>query len=293
MALKDIWVDIENAVEGVPNSGDEINVDAINDIAHAVIENEENIQSLDKKIKIVVGSEIDNTENLSDANIYFYRNNENEEYNKTPFNSAVIFTQKPVESNDDGYYIQTAIIDSGLIYSRVVLKNSNLDDIPLYMRELFEWRLSYDKRIFEYDTFKLTDFEFESNEIDSVYVFDTMLRIAGTGESVTMKCAGKNIGFVCSVSGYSDAQITVNGKEYSVGQYSDSGDAEEIGTFVLPPTFMESDIVFQGGMNEWHFVTDAGTNAGTMYKMRGNTEDIENALDGIIAIQNELIGGDA
>lgn len=37
MALKDIWKDLQNAIEGVPNSGDDISADDINDIAHAVI----------------------------------------------------------------------------------------------------------------------------------------------------------------------------------------------------------------------------------------------------------------
>lgn len=251
------------------------------------------LEGMNKPIKVIVGSEIDNAENISDGNICFFRNNSGETYEKAPFNTAVIFTQKPVETNEGGYYTQIAITDTGLTYGRVGFLNGIPDDMPIEMREILEWSLSYDKRIFEFDTFQLTDFEFECNEIGAVYVDDTMLRIAGTAEPVKMKCAGKNIGFACRVSGYSDAQITVNGKVYTVGQYGDSDGEKEIGTFVLPPTFMESDIVFQGGMNEWYFVTDAGTNAGTMYKMRGNTEDIEKALDGIIAIQNQLIGGDA
>ena len=38
MALKDIWKDLQNAIEGVPNSGDDISADDINNIAHAVID---------------------------------------------------------------------------------------------------------------------------------------------------------------------------------------------------------------------------------------------------------------
>ena len=42
MALKDNWKDLENGIEGVPDSGDDISVEPINAIAHAVIEIEEN-----------------------------------------------------------------------------------------------------------------------------------------------------------------------------------------------------------------------------------------------------------
>ena len=45
MSLKDDWKDLENAVPGVPNSGSDINVDAINMIAKQAIENENFIKS--------------------------------------------------------------------------------------------------------------------------------------------------------------------------------------------------------------------------------------------------------
>ena len=47
MALKDIWEDLEDKVQGDPDSGSEISVKPINTIAHAVIdiENEQPTQS--------------------------------------------------------------------------------------------------------------------------------------------------------------------------------------------------------------------------------------------------------
>lgn len=47
MALKDSWKDLEDATEGVAGSGDEISVKPINEIAHAVmeLENQEPTQS--------------------------------------------------------------------------------------------------------------------------------------------------------------------------------------------------------------------------------------------------------
>lgn len=43
MALKDNWTDLEDAIDGVPDSGSDITVEPINAIAHAVIDNEKAI----------------------------------------------------------------------------------------------------------------------------------------------------------------------------------------------------------------------------------------------------------
>jgi hypothetical protein len=42
MSLKDTWVDLSNALIGEPDSGSDITVEPINEIAHAVIALEEN-----------------------------------------------------------------------------------------------------------------------------------------------------------------------------------------------------------------------------------------------------------
>lgn len=42
MALKDNWTDLEDAIDGVPDSGSDITVEPINAIAHAVIDLEKN-----------------------------------------------------------------------------------------------------------------------------------------------------------------------------------------------------------------------------------------------------------
>lgn len=41
MALKDTWKDLEDEIDGVPDSGSDITVEPINAIAHAVIKLEE------------------------------------------------------------------------------------------------------------------------------------------------------------------------------------------------------------------------------------------------------------
>ena len=53
MALKDNWIDLKDAIDGTSGSGDDITVKPINDIAHAVIDNE--INKADKTL-----SNIDN-----------------------------------------------------------------------------------------------------------------------------------------------------------------------------------------------------------------------------------------
>lgn len=52
MALKDTWVDLQDVVEGVPDSGSDISVEPINEIAHAVIQNENNMDGFGVRISI-------------------------------------------------------------------------------------------------------------------------------------------------------------------------------------------------------------------------------------------------
>lgn len=62
MALKDIWVDLKDATDGIAGSGDDVTVKPINDIAHSVIENEEKIEQLEnKEIEITIDTEMDDT----------------------------------------------------------------------------------------------------------------------------------------------------------------------------------------------------------------------------------------
>lgn len=51
MSLKDIWKDLEDKVQGDPDSGSEISVEPINLIAHSVIEAENNIESIQDNIE--------------------------------------------------------------------------------------------------------------------------------------------------------------------------------------------------------------------------------------------------
>jgi F0F1-type ATP synthase delta subunit len=57
MALKDIWEDLQDAVAGVENSGSDLTVKPINDIAKAVIELEEN----GREVSITIDTEMSDT----------------------------------------------------------------------------------------------------------------------------------------------------------------------------------------------------------------------------------------
>lgn len=63
MAFKDIWKDLQDATEGIAGSGDDISVEPINTIAHAVIDNETNLVG---KVDKVVGKGL-STNDLTDV----------------------------------------------------------------------------------------------------------------------------------------------------------------------------------------------------------------------------------
>lgn len=150
-----------------------------------------------------------------------------------------------------------------------------------------EGHFAKEDAVFEKGSFAWTDFEYTlpSSPDALCSVVDDKIFIGGTGEPVIIHCAGKTLGFTFSISGYGDAEIKING-ETTV--YTDPyNDGREFASdVVIPLTYMESDIVFSGGMKTWTF-TDM-----TIQSIKG-IGNIDKALDTILAIQDELIGGDA
>lgn len=59
MALKDTWVDLQNAVAGVENTGSDVSAEPINNIAHAVIDLEE--KEIDTEIDAEIDTEMSDT----------------------------------------------------------------------------------------------------------------------------------------------------------------------------------------------------------------------------------------
>lgn len=65
MSLKDSWKDLEDKVQGDPDSGSDISVEPINLIAHSVIEAENNIESIQDNIESIAARTTVNGQNIS------------------------------------------------------------------------------------------------------------------------------------------------------------------------------------------------------------------------------------
>ena len=149
--------------------------------------------------------------------------------------------------------------------------------------------------IFEEKSFGWTDFEstVPKDEFGLMgEISDNTIVIFGTGHPVVVHCAGKTLGFTFSINGYSDAYLTINGitATYTNSAYDGSEFATNI---VIPPTYMESDIEFSGSMNVWTFTDMTIQNVKGVTELEEQIGDIDTALDAILEIQDELIGGNA
>ena len=90
-------------------------------------------------------------------------------------------------------------------------------------------------------SFKWTDFEVDAGQyIASECVFEDALSVL---DPITIRCAGKTLGFTFTVSGDSDTvYLTINGKREAYANYS---------TVTVPVTYMEQDIIFEGIFSWW------------------------------------------
>ena len=119
--------------------------------------------------------------------------------------------------------------------------------------------------LFKEEPALLTDFPYflvnqegDNNDFTNDVIVDgSSLKINGFGGNVVIQCKGQKLGFTFSVSGWSEAYITINNETrvYPLPPTGNDGDeAPNIVTnVVIPPTFMENDIVILGGMNTWTF----------------------------------------
>lgn len=159
-----------------------------------------------------------------------------------------------------------------------------------------EGHFAKEDAVFETGSFGWTDFETVVPDDDMAglmgEISDNTISISGTGYPVIIHCAGKTLGFTFSIRGYSDAYLKINGitTTYTNPAYDGSEFATNI---VIPPTYMESDVEFSGGMNVWTFTDMTIQSIKGVSVLEEQIGDIDTALDSILAIQNALIGGDA
>lgn len=143
--------------------------------------------------------------------------------------------------------------------------------------------------VFEKGSFAWTDFEntLPTNDGGNSYVNENVLNVGGTDQPIVVHCAGKTLGFTFGISGYGNAYLTINGETttYTNSAYDGSEFAKNI---VIPPTFMESDIEFSGGMNTWAFTDMTIQSIKGVSELESQIGDIDTALDDIIELMEEI-----
>lgn len=150
------------------------------------------------------------------------------------------------------------------------------------------------EEVFETAPFGWTDFGYTlpTNDGGASYVNENALNVGGTDQPIVVHCAGKTLGFTFSVSGWSNAHLSING--IATTYTNSASDGSEFATsIVIPQTYMESDIEFSGGMNVWTFTDMTIQSIKGVSELEAKLGDIDTALDGILSIENSLIGGGA
>ena len=143
--------------------------------------------------------------------------------------------------------------------------------------------------IMDTEDFVWTDFEyfadggngFIGRTTENTVVIDG----AEGNEFLQMVCRDNILGFTFSISGYSDARLRING-EYRIYK-NELRNGEVFATDTIPLTFLTKDLFFYGDGNTWSF---SDMKKGKMPLLDLKLGDIDKALDGIIAIQEQLIG---
>ncbi len=180
-------------------------------------------------------------------------------------------------TNEIDYIWNTAI------YDKITISNgiSNGDNVVEQYADVLE---QWEKELFENVSFGWTDFDYsldyEDNDFND-FVGDNYIT-SPFMHTITIHCAGEILGFTVS-TGDSYYRLKVNG-EYVLDNRSYNSIEK---TYTMMPTLMNEDIVIELSASSLNF-----TNM-TRRQIRGVGElgNIAEALDGILAIQNSLIGG--
>lgn len=176
-------------------------------------------------------------------------------------------------TDDIDYIWNTAIHDKITISSGI----SNGNEIVDQNADILE---QWEKELFESTGFAWTDFDYTANENAFAEVGETYISVM-ENDPITIHCAGEILGFTVHV--YAPYyRLKVNGEYVLDNQSWESVEQ----TYTLTPTLMEEDIVLEVAMGTLNFSNM------TRRQVRG-MEDFNTALDTILAIQTELIGGES
>lgn len=138
------------------------------------------------------------------------------------------------------------------------------------------------EEVFETSSFGWMDFPYdvEAAEWDDTYTLSDT-QIMGGGAKFTIHCKGKTLGFDYTLDNTNASYIEINGVLYTSGS----------GSITL--TFMESDVIVYCSLAVFEFSNMIQQSIKGVAELESQIGDIDTALDSILAMQGELIGGDA
>ena len=146
-------------------------------------------------------------------------------------------------------------------------------------------------QVWESDDFAWTDFEYFADGAEGVIadIKDNEIQIGYTdpGEFVEIVCRNNILGFTFSISGYNNARMRINGENRVYTNSTKDGGV--FATDTIPLTYLTGDIFLYGGNNTWEFTDMVQQKAKGIPGLEAQIGDIDEALDGIIAVQNGLI----
>lgn len=257
MGLKNNW---KTLVDGI----DDASAEQINQIAEAVIDIEEEMEQQPDIPDVDLSDYVKNTDfaNGSKGGVVKVYKGYGIEIGTTGTITTTRATEAEIDARTQGYNV---ITPKNLEYA---------------VKSVGDGYYAKEDAVFETGSFAWTDFDYTVDEEAFADIKDNSIS-AGSSYPITIHCKGKVIGFVASSNG-SYYRLKVNGKNV----LENTSWSNVLQTYTLPPTLMTDDIIVELSASQIDF-TDM-----TIQSIKG-IGNIDKALDTILAIQDELIGGDA
>jgi hypothetical protein len=167
----------------------------------------------------------------------------------------------------------------------------NTTATPMAIPDLSEY--AKNAEVYETGSFAWTDFHWFADGAYGIMadVKDDEIEISSRAtmdEPTEIVCQNHILGFKFSISGYSDAVLRINGENKVYINHAKNGDV--FATDTIPLTYMTHAILLRGGENTWKFSDMVQQKIRGIPELENQIGDIDEAIDGILAIQDELIG---
>lgn len=141
---------------------------------------------------------------------------------------------------------------------------------------------SLSKQLLNEKDFKLTDFGYVTSSTEYINISDNQIDATMIHAPILIQCSDKTLSFKCNArSTNNKISLKYNGvtHEYFNPNFS-QGEVLDI-DIVVPPMYMETDIEVEGCLTIWTF--------SEMKEYTNPIDNLETALDAILAIQEELM----